>query len=203
VVAAKLTVIEGGGQGPPNRHGEAARYHLQQAIIEILRSLVRGYDGHGTIAHHLAEFSRHMSDAGLSLGRVIEDAIIELHEKLQHHGEREIFEREQEREEIVLAALQVAAETLASDDAAKGRLSIRKRKLEQAIESQRTAREERARERLQNAPKTPEESHARYKEAMARLTAKWKDENKAEASAKAKRKKRGPKKPPDDDPIIL
>jgi hypothetical protein len=201
VVAAKLTVIEGGGQGPPDRHGEAARYHLEQAITEILRSLVRGYDGHGTIAHHLSEFIEHIKEGVTPLGKVAEDAIIELHHELDHGDERDIFE--QGSEEIVLAALQVAAESMAIDPAAKGRLTGRRDRLRRAIEQQYRDREERKREWARNAPKTPEESRARYKEAMAKLTSKWKDENKAEASAKAKRKKRGPKKPPGDDPIIL
>jgi hypothetical protein len=91
---------------------------------------------------------------------------------------------EQEHEDIVLAALQVAAETLAFDDGAKGRLSIRQRKLEQAIESRERARKERIRERQQRPPPTPEESKAALERALA-------------MAERLKRPARKPKKPPE------
>jgi hypothetical protein len=182
VVDRKFTVHEGGGRGPPGRHSEMARQYLQQAIIEILRTLVRGYDGRGSIAHYLSEFTRWLNQCDDPLWKVINDAMAELHKELDHGAQANVYE--QEHEDIVLAALQVAAETLAFDDGAKGRLSIRQRKLEQAIESRDRAREEQRRERLAQRPRTPEESKAAIEQAMA-------------AAERLRRSARKPKKPPE------
>jgi hypothetical protein len=165
VVDRKLTVIEGGGRGPPGRHSEMARQYLQQAIIEILRTLVRGYDGRGSIAHYFSQFTHWLNQGDEPLWKVINDAMAELHKELDHGAKANVYE--QEHEDIVLAALQVAAETLAFDEGAKGRLSIRRTKLDQAIESRARAREERRRERLAQQPRTPEESKAAIEQAIA------------------------------------
>jgi hypothetical protein len=147
----KLTVIEGGGKRPPDRHSGAARYHLQQAIIEILRALVRGHDAQNRISTHLAEFTLHMTQTDAHLEAVVGDTLAELHKELDHQDDRDIYE--EERESIVLYALQVAAEAMATDPAAKGRLSGRQSRLHSAIEHQFIRREQRMRER-KRAPKT-------------------------------------------------
>jgi hypothetical protein len=188
VVDRKFTVHEGGGRGPPGRHSAMARHHLQQAIIEILRSLVRGYDGRSAIAHHFSEFTHRLNEGDDPLRKVIEDAIAELHKELYHGAQADPYQ--QEREDIVLAALQVAAEMLAFDDGAKGRLSIRQTKLDQAIESRARAREERRRERRAQPPRTPEESKAALDQALAMVE-------------RLRRSPRKPKKPPGDDEPIL
>ena len=153
-------MIEGGGAGPPDRHAGAARYHLQQAIVEILRAVVRGHDGEHRISTHLAEFNRHMVSGDAPLHVIVGDAIAELHQQLDHEGGRDIFE--QERETIVLRALQVAAEAMATDSAAKGRLSGRQSRLAAAIEHQFLRREMRAREQQRTRPKpaTPKGSNS-------------------------------------------
>lgn len=135
---SKFTVIEGSGRGPPDRHSDAARYHLEQAIIEILRSLVRGYDAGQRVSHHLTEFVRHLPETSTSLEAIIADALDELHREIDHGVKA--GEIEGERESIVLTALQVAAETMATDPAAKGRLSSRQSRLDAAIEHQRISR---------------------------------------------------------------
>ncbi len=162
---SKFTVIEGGGRGPPDRHSGAARYHLEQAIIEILRSLVRGYDAQGKISRHLAEFSRELNKANASLDVVVGDAISELHKELDHQGEQSI--PEQENETIVLRALQVAAEAMAVDPGAKGRLSGTRTRLQSAIEHKIVRREQRAREWQKQAPRTSAEKKAACDQAMA------------------------------------
>jgi hypothetical protein len=178
---SKFTVIKGGGQGPPDRHSGAARYHLQQAIIETLRALVRGYDAQDRISAHLAEFIREFAIADAPLEVIVSDVIMELHKELDHQGERDIFE--QEREAIVLAALQVAAEAMASDPGAKGRLSGRQSRLHSAIEHQLLLRQERARERR------------RHTEAPA--------QSKALRDGAKARKRPKPKEPGPEDEIIL
>jgi hypothetical protein len=126
-VMSKPTVIEDGGKGPPDPHAGQARYHLQQAIIETLRALVRGYDAQGRISTHFAQFTRHMTQTDARLEVVVGDALAELHKELDHQGERDLFE--EERESIVLCALQVAAEAMAKDSGTKGRLSGRQSRL--------------------------------------------------------------------------
>jgi hypothetical protein len=165
-----------------------ARQYLQQAIIEILRTLVRGYDGRGAIAHYFSEFTHWLNQGDDPLRKVIEDAIAELHRELDHGAQADPYQGE--REDIVLAALQVAAETLAFDDGAKGRLSIRQTKLDQAIESRARAREQRARERLAQQPRTPAESKAALDRALA-------------MAERLKRSTRKPKKRPGDDEPVL
>jgi hypothetical protein len=184
VVDRKFTVHEGGGRGPPGRHSAMARQHLQQAIVEILRSLVRGYDGRGAIAHHFSEFIHWLKEADDPMRKIIEDAVSELHKELDHGAQAHFSQ--QEREDIVRAALLVAAEALAFDDGAKGRLSIRQTRLDQAIESRAQARERRARERLQQRPQTPSELKAELQRALAVVD-------------RLKRSARKPKKPPEDD----
>jgi hypothetical protein len=163
---SKFTVIEGGGKGPPDRRSGAARYHLQQAIIEILRSLVRGYDAQQRVTAHLTEFIQQLANTDAPLEVIVNNAIAELHKELDHKGELHISE--QERETIVLRALQVAAEAMAADPGAKGRLSGREQRLRSAIEHQFLRREQRARGRQLRTPKTSEESKAAYDRATKR-----------------------------------
>jgi hypothetical protein len=184
---SKFTVIEGGGQRPPDRHAGAARYHFQQAIIEILRALARGYDAENRISAHLSEFLRHTAKADASFEAIVGDAIAESNKEIDHREAGHFSE--QESETIVLRALQVAAEAIATDPAAKGRLSRRRSELRSAIEAQAIRRERRARELRQSRPKTPEESRAAYNEAMSRFLRGG--------------RKRKLKKPPPDDEIIL
>jgi hypothetical protein len=181
---SKFTVIEGGGKGPPDRRSGAARYHLQQAIIEILRSLVRGYDAQQRVTAHLTEFIQQLANTDAPLEVIVNDAIAELHKELDHKGELHISE--QERETIVLRALQVAAEAMATDPGAKGRLSARESKLHSAIDHQFLRREQRAKERQLRTSKTPKGSIA--------------------ASDRAPRPRRNPprpRSPGSDDDIIV
>jgi hypothetical protein len=157
---SKFTVIEGGG--PPDRDAGAARYHLQQAIVEILRSLVRGYDTQDRISVHLNEVIRHLNNTEASLKTVVSDSILELHKELNHPGERGHFV--EETEAIVLCALQVAAEAMAVDPGAKGRLSKRQSQLQSAIDHRILRREQRAKEWQRTAPRTPKEK----REALTR-----------------------------------
>jgi hypothetical protein len=182
-LVSKFRVIDGGDRGPPDRHSRAARYQLEQAIIEILRALVRGDDARQRVSMRLAEFVREIANTETPLETIVSDAIAELHKELDHQGEGHIVE--QERETIVLRALQVAAEAMATDDAAKGRLGGRQSRLRSAIEHQFIRREQRALKQRQEARKTLVESKAAPKQALDRRT------------------KRKPKKPSfDDDPVV-
>lgn len=183
-------VIQGGGKGPPDRRAGEARYHLAQAIVEILRSLARGYVADARISHHLVEFMRVASFTDVPLEVVIEDTIVELNKELDHRGEQSpILE---EHEEIVLRALQVAAEALAIDPAAKGRLSNRQGGLLAAIANWQRGREERRRERLRSAPKSPEKAAAEAKRVADRL------KNLGRKTVKRSKNDRPPSRQPDD-----
>jgi Phage integrase family len=114
------SIIEGGGRGPPDRSSGQARYHLRQAIIEILRSLVRGYDAEARVANHLTELHREIVEAKLDPDKVVSDVLFEANKDLDHNIDRDIDQ--DQWEPIVLRALQVAAETLADDPGAKGRV---------------------------------------------------------------------------------
>lgn len=133
-MVGKFTVIEGGGQGPPDRHGAMARHHLHMLILETLRALTRGTDPEERISTHLEQLVEHLIAADIPITSVVKDVIVDLNKRLDHRDERDIFE--ERTEPIVLAALQVAAEALANDPAAKGRLSGRQQRLRAAIESQ-------------------------------------------------------------------
>jgi hypothetical protein len=155
VVDRKFTVHEGGGKGPPDRGTREARYHFQQMVIEILRALVRGHDAQSRITRHLDEFLGALPGPNTRPEVVVDESIAELSKELDHRNEQDPFE--QERETIVLRALQVAAEAMAVDDGAKGRLGIRQRGLLEAIEHQFLRREMRRemRPRQQQAQRTP------------------------------------------------
>jgi hypothetical protein len=159
----KFTVISGGGKGPPRRDTGRARYHFQQMIIEILRALARGHDAQHRIAMHLDEFLHILSDTNVRPELVVEESIVELNKELDHRNGQDFYE--QEREVIVLRALQVAAEALASDDAAKGRLGRRQSALRSAIEHQFLRREMRRelRERENRTVGTPDNHPKRTK----------------------------------------
>lgn len=157
-MASKFTVIEGGGRGPPDRHAAMARHHLQMLIIETLRSLARGDDPQDRVAGQLEQLFEHLTGTEVPLRSIVRDVVTDLNKKLDHGAERDIFE--DKIEPIVLAALQVAAEALADDPAAKGRLSGRQQRLRAVIESQVRERKQRAADKA---------SRDRYSKAMERL----------------------------------
>jgi hypothetical protein len=86
----------------------------------------------GRVSHHVTEFTRHIPETSTSLEAIIGGAIRELNKELDYRNQASEFEGECEA--IVLAALQVAAEAMATDPAAKGRLSGRQSRLNAAIE---------------------------------------------------------------------
>jgi hypothetical protein len=128
----RFSIIEGGGRGPPDRSSGRARYHLRQAIIDILRSVVRGYDAEARLTNHLTEFYREIVEAELDPQRVVSDVLYEAHKDLDHNLDRDSYQ--DQWEPIVLRALQVAAETLADDPGAKGRASKMQSHLGSAID---------------------------------------------------------------------
>jgi hypothetical protein len=147
----KFGIIEGGGRGPPDRSSGAARYHLRQAIIEILRSLVRGYDAEARVARHLIEFYREIIEAKLDLDKVVSDVLYEANKDLDHNIERDIYQ--DQWEPIVLRALLVAAETLADDPGAKGRVSKMQSHLSSAIDHRALRHEMRRKAANRSKPK--------------------------------------------------
>jgi hypothetical protein len=88
----KFGIIEGGGRGPPDRSSGNARYHLRQAIIEILRSLVRGYDAEARVANRLTEFHREIVEAKLDPDKVVSDVLFEANKDLDHNIDRDIYQ---------------------------------------------------------------------------------------------------------------
>lgn len=133
------------GDGVP--HDWEAHY-AQQAlctlIVELLRALGRGDDHAGRVTTALIDFTQHASKTEVTLGDMVHVAIARLHGvALANDGDRDDFEAGTRA--ILVHALRVAAESMADDNAARGRRSKRFDALNSAIEHEVQQREERSR----------------------------------------------------------
>jgi hypothetical protein len=129
----KLTSIDGGRKGPPEPPDDdapMARHHLHHLAIEIMRALARGDDKQNRVGEHMVELAGRIANTRATIGDLVDPVVTEIYERLTSKGD----EYDEEMQEIVLAVLQVVAETCASDPAARGRLSNREDRLRRAIE---------------------------------------------------------------------
>ena len=147
-------VIEGGGEGPPDRDGPAAVEAFKQMTIEILRALVRGNDDQGRVRQNVAKLWKHLEKTGADPDQLIETAIKELNACIDTDPELDLWH---DLERVVHASLQVAAESCCTDNAAQGRTSKLKRSLETRIDLMIQSREkpERKQRRVLIAPPPP------------------------------------------------
>jgi hypothetical protein len=140
-----LKVIEGGGGGGKDTYAaHRARVFFQDLVIELLRDLAREAPESWRVSKLIFEFWKAAAESQVP--------VFELIEPVLRDSRDELFQadysspKQQEREEIIRHAFRVAAESLASDGAARGRASQRESRLRTAIEDFITSHETRARE---------------------------------------------------------
>ena len=136
---ADITTIEGGGQPNLKESLEARAFRL--LIVEILRAIARGDDLNGRIADNLADLAKHMSATDTPFNTIVNGTVAELHQKLSSKDPAI-----PEADRIMLASLELAAETCAVDGFAKARAGKREDTLITAIERYMINAERRSRE---------------------------------------------------------
>jgi hypothetical protein len=128
-VAAKFTVIPGGGGGREPPDVLQARHHLRRLIVEILRALVRGDDYGARVIRELSDFTRYANESGAPIGTIVDPVLAELQERIAGEGGDEDTDLGtsymDEISDIVLGSLMVAAELFSRDGFAKARLADR------------------------------------------------------------------------------
>lgn len=141
-----FTVIEGGGKGKDDGDSSfavaVAQGMVATLIVEILRSIVNGRDDRHRVSRILRDLPEHLAKAAVPLPAIVQPVFADANKFIRDH-ETDV---DLEIAEVVFAALRVAAEQNADDNAARGRLSKRKDVLRNSIESYLIAREGRSRE---------------------------------------------------------
>lgn len=171
----EFTVIEGGGgrdaQGRRDYDADLAQQTLSTLAVELLRALARGDDREGRVSHAVAEFSRYASQTEKPLYQIVQKAVSELHtEALQYRVEE--HESENEVRQILTAALRVTAESMASDNGAKGRRSKRLDALNSAIKERDVGREDRRR-KVHGSTKVPPSKASRAPSSWDDIVPVW------------------------------
>lgn len=135
----------GTGAGAPHDwEAQYAQQALSTLIVELLRALGRGDDDTRRVSTALIDFTQHASKAEVPLGDMVHATIERLHGiALANEGEEDDFEAG--TKDILVHALRVAAESMADDNAARGRRSKRFHALNSAIEHEIQQREVRSR----------------------------------------------------------
>jgi hypothetical protein len=136
-----FTVINGGGE-KYDRHAVAAQQYLEQLIIEILRAVPRGNDRDQRVAAYLVGIAENVAQSPSPIANIVNGALENSTRKLDLGA---FCPHDDEISQVVTGALQLAAESLAQDPAAKGRRSKRASSLEEAIEAHMVNSEQRAR----------------------------------------------------------
>jgi hypothetical protein len=129
-----FTVIDGGGKGrPPDDYARRlATEALRNLSIEILRSVARGHDTQRRVLNSLATVFERFSEASNHIA-IIDDVLRQMHSDL---AEDEIeFKHRLGVPEIIIAALQLAAEKSSADEFSNSRANKRRETLRRAIES--------------------------------------------------------------------
>lgn len=132
-----LTVIEGGGKGQPNRldaEAEWAEDRFADLIVELIRAVARGDDRENRVLRALNAFIQHASNTSRPAAELVQGAIEWSHER-GFGSKDDPPDYEAELRELVRTTLPLLAETLAEDDAAKGRKSRRHTTLTAALEA--------------------------------------------------------------------
>jgi hypothetical protein len=117
--------IEGGSKGghagaPPSFHDGLAAQAFRRLTVEILRAIARGDDLSGRIKDNLADLAKHMSATDTPFNTIVNGTVAQLYQKLSSKDPSV-----PELERIMLASLEMAAETCAGDDFAKARAGKR------------------------------------------------------------------------------
>lgn len=139
----KFTMIRGGGGGRRDEHARLARHHLRELIIEILRGVARAGDHKRRIASELSQLIEHAGAMETPISSIVDDVLARAHDRLNPAATAQNFERWA----IVTHSLRVAAEGMATDNAARGRMAMRKGDLRDAIDRHVRDREVRRRRR--------------------------------------------------------
>jgi hypothetical protein len=110
-----FTVIDGGGDSE-RWDRELSQQSFADFVVVLLRSLASGDDPY-RVVEQFSRFLEHARRSKVPIGLVFEGAIQDLNARAFPHTDG--FLSANERTEIVLAALRVIAERLATDDAAR------------------------------------------------------------------------------------
>lgn len=137
-----LTVIEGGGE-PKDWDRQISQQHFKSFVVTLLRSLAAG-EGAYRLTQEFFRFLEHAQKTEVPIGPVLDGAVNSLHEQAFDTENQDDFRADQRR--ILQAALRVIAESMASDSAARARLSKREDSLTYAIEQKIIDSERRSRE---------------------------------------------------------
>jgi hypothetical protein len=181
-----FTVIDGGGdRGINGFAGQHAVQSFEDLVIEVLRKLARDPHSVGRITQLMFAFTNAAGEFEGPLFEIIAAALGSLNARTFGSAQTEL---DQETQDILRYALRVVAESMATDAAARGRLSQRRNDMRTAIESWVHGREERSRANGWS-----------YLEEMSRKLGKWTSPPRA-ASQKPKLKS---KKVTSRKPIIL
>lgn len=127
-----LTVIKGGGRGPHDTNAHDARIDLGELIVEVLRSVARGYDSQERLTRKLAAFIEIAPTISVPLNVIIHSVLQEFAALL---AQKDFPEQVRQYELVVHTSLYLAAETCANDPGARGRAGRRDSELRQHIEA--------------------------------------------------------------------
>jgi hypothetical protein len=178
-----FTVIDGGGdRGIDGFAGQYAVQCLEDLVIEILRNLARDQLSAGRTTRLMIAFSKAAGEFDGPLFEIIAVALGNLNARTFGSEQTDL---DQETQDILRYALRVIAESMATDGAARGRLSQRRNDMRSSIESWVHGREERSRANGWS-----------YLDEMSRKLGKWTPPPRAvNRQPRPKNKKAAPKKP--------
>ena len=137
-----FTVIEGGGE-PKDWERQISQQRFESFVVVLLRSLAAG-EGAYRLTQEFSRFLEHARKTEVPIGPVLDGAVYSLHGQAFDVEDQDDFRADQRR--ILQAALRVIAESMASDSAARARLSKREDTLTHAIEERILGYERRSRE---------------------------------------------------------
>lgn len=137
-----FTVIDGGGE-KRDRDREIAEQHCEDFVLALLRGLA-GSDQSYRTTQNFFRFVEHAQNTQVPIAAVIDDSIGQLRQSAFDLDGAGYYKHD--RIAVIEAALRVAIESMAKDNAAKGRLSKRESDLRSCIEQMVVSSETRSRE---------------------------------------------------------
>ncbi len=141
-----FTVIEGGGGSVARTDHDVSAVQLafRRLIIEFLRATARGDDCGRKLSNSISEFYQEATSSRVPLSKIFDPVLRETHDDvLAQKFDESVGD---ERRWILLSSLRVIAESMATDPAARGRLSSRTSEFDRALESIMVEKERRARD---------------------------------------------------------
>jgi len=163
-----LRVIQGGGEGPPDRDGPAAIEAFKAIAIELLRAMVRGNDREGRVSKNLVRFYSHIGKTRRDPPLIVDEALEQLNACIDTDPKLDLRD---DLEHIVQASLRVAAESCCTDNAAQGRTSKRRHELETCIETMMQRRKQRRRDAFEARIRRPALNRPRKRDATTEYDA--------------------------------